>query len=289
MDWKANCHLGVLFPNLVKETIFPCNSDPHHFITSFISALKNLGSPKKAIMKTFFLDNEAKLNISVGGILERLTERHKRRKQAYLDDCRNETCTSTQFLQIQKKHLIDLQEHLELCCNVSPVFGFNSARYDLNLIKSYLLPILVNKRNIEPTVIKKANQFISFKFDDIQLLDIMNFLVGTTGLDSFLKAYKTTETKRFFPYEWFDHPDNMQNTELPSYDAFYCKLLSCNPLETENTDYAKLLISGLTTKQDVIKLILAKPIPAGTENNIYIRTKMEARSNELNQRFFAVV
>ena len=80
---------------------------------------------------------------------------------------------------------------MERCCNVLPIFGFNSEKFDLNLIKSYLLPILVNERNIEPTVIKKANQFISFKFGEIQLWNIMNFLCRATSLDSFLKAYKT--------------------------------------------------------------------------------------------------
>ena len=173
-----------------------------------------------------------------------------------MDVCENETCTSTQFLQIQKKQLIDLQEHLERYCNVLPIFGFNSTKCDLNLINSYLLPILVTERNIEPTVIKKANQFISFKFGDIQLLDIVNFLGDATSLDSFLKAYKTSETKGFFPYEWFDHPDKMQNPDFPPYDAFYSKLRSCNPLETEYTDYVNLLKSGLTTEQAVIKLKL---------------------------------
>ena len=117
------------------------------------------------------------------------------------DDCDNEICASTQFLQIQKNQIFDLQDSLKRYCNVLPVFGFTSAKYDHNLIKSSLLPILVNERDIEPTVIKKANQFISFKFGDIQPLDIMNFLGGATSLDSFLKAYKTSETKRFFPYD----------------------------------------------------------------------------------------
>ena len=100
-------------------------------------------------------------------------------------------------------------------------------------------------------VMKKANQFILFRFGDIQLLDIMNFL-GGASLNPFLKAYKTSETKRFFPYEWFDHPDKMQNTELPPYDTFYSKLLSCNPLEAEYTDYVHLFKSGLTTEQAVV-------------------------------------
>ena len=84
---------------------------------------------------------------------------------------------------------------------------------------------------MEPTVIKKANQFLSFKFGDVQLLDITNFLVGATSLDSFLKAYKTEETEGFFPYEWFDCPQKMTNSEHPPYDAFFSKLRNVNPLK----------------------------------------------------------
>ena len=104
---------------------------------------------------------------------------------------------STRFFQMQKNQLIDLQKQFKRYCTTLSIFGFNSPKYDINLIKSYLLPILVNERQIEPTVIKKANQFVSFKFGDVQLLDIMNFLDGATSLDSFLKAYKTEETESF--------------------------------------------------------------------------------------------
>ena len=99
----------------------------------------------------------------------------------------------------------------------------------------------------------------------------MNFLGGATSLDSFLKAYKTSETNRFLPYEWFDHPDKMQNTELPPYDAFHGKLRSCNPLEADYTDYLALLKSGLTTEQAVVKLKLSKPPPIGIENYQYLQ------------------
>ena len=169
--------------NLMEEPIFLCNSDPHHLVAPFIGALENSASQSKAKMKSLFHDIETTMKIKLGSILEKLTQRHNRRDQADLDNCDNETCASTQFLQIQKKQLIDFQESLERYCNVLPVFGFNSEKYDLNLIKTYLLPILVNERDLEPTVIKQANQFISFKFGDIQLLDIMNFLGGATSFD----------------------------------------------------------------------------------------------------------
>ena len=171
---------------------------------------------------------------------------------------------------MQKNQLIELQEHLERYCNVLPVFGYNSAKYDINLIKSYLLPILINERNIEPIVIKKANQFVSFNFGDVQLLDIMNFLGGATSLDSFLKAYKTAETKGFFPYERFDCPLKMNNSELPLYDAFFSKLRNVNPLEKDYSDYQNLLGSGLKTEEALSKVKLSKRPPSGEENYQYL-------------------
>ena len=155
-------------------------------------------------MKMNFIEIETAINIRLCAILEQLNQRRNQaeRLSNFVDDCvgeEEEKDSSTQFLQMQKNQLIDSQETFERYCNVLPVFGFNSAKYDINLIKSFLLPILVHERDIEPTVIKKANQFVSFKFGDIQLLDIMNFLGGATSLDSFLKAYKTKETKGFLP------------------------------------------------------------------------------------------
>ena len=175
------------------------------------------------------------------------------------------------FFPDTKNQLIDHQQSLERYCNVLPVFRFNSAKNDLNLLNSHLLPIPVSKRDIEPTVIKKSNQFNSFKFGDLQLLDIMNFLGGGTSLDSFLKAYKISEIKGFFPYEWFDHPDKIQSTELPPYDAFYSTLRSCKPLEAEYTDYVNLLKSRLTTEQAVVNLKLSRPPPSGIEKYHYLQ------------------
>ena len=125
------------------------------------------------------------------------------------DRIEEEQDISTQLLQTQKNQPFDFQDHLERYCNLLPVFGSNSAKYSINVIKSYLLPLVVNERGIEPIVIKKANQFVSFKFEDVQLLDILNVLGGATSLDTFLKADKTSDTKGYFPYEWFDDPQKL--------------------------------------------------------------------------------
>ena len=187
----------------MEEPIFIANSDPHHLIASVIGTLEHLASQSKAKMKNFFLDIQTTIKIKLGNIFEKLSQRHYRCEHARLDtnqdDCDNEIWASAQSYRYKKNQRIDPQESLELCGNVLPVFGFNSAKYDHNLIKSYLLHSLVNERDIEPTVIKKANHFISFNFGDNQLLDIKNFLCGATSLDWFLKAYKTSETTRISP------------------------------------------------------------------------------------------
>ena len=162
-------------------------------------------------------------------------------------------------------------QNLERYTNTLPVFGFNSGRYHINVIKSYLIPYLINEREIEPSVIKKANGFVSFKFGDVQLLDIMKFLGGATTLDSFLKAHKTSEMKGYFPYEWFDTPKKLDEQHLPSYDEFY----STNPLDKEFDDYQKLLNTGITEEQALKKLGFKTKPPTGLENHSYLKSIWE--------------
>ena len=85
----------------------------------------------------------------------------------------------------------------------------------------------------------------------MQLLDIMNFLGGATSLDSFLIAYKTEEAKGFFPFEWFDNPEKLNNKELHPYDSFFCKLRNINPLEKDYNDFENRATSGLSSEQAV--------------------------------------
>ena len=187
-------------------------------------------------MELNFIEVETANKIILCAILEQLNQRRRRAERVsnFVVDCivqEEESDLSTQFLQMQKNQIIDLQEHFERYCNVLPVFGFNSPKNENNLIESYLLPNPVIERDIEPTVIKKANQFVPFKFGDNQLLYIMNFPGGATAFDSFLKAYKIKETKGFFPYEWFDCTEKMNNKELPAYDSVLSILRENNPLK----------------------------------------------------------
>ena len=94
----------------------------------------------------------------------------------------------------------------------------------------------------------------------------MNFFCGATRLDSFLKAYKTDETKDYFPYEWFDCPERMKNKGLLPYESLCSLLRNSNSIEKDYNDFQNLVNSGLITKQAVAKVRMDRIPPVGGEN-----------------------
>ena len=130
---------------------------------------------------------------------------------------------------------------------------------------------MIRDKEQETSVIKKASDFISFKFEDIQFLDIKKFLGGATTQDSFLKVYKASETKGFFPYEWFDNPDKLDFPELPPYEVYFSKIRNNNPLDKDFIDYEKLRKSGLEEQQVLKKLQIKAVSPSGLDNYNYLQ------------------
>ena len=147
---------------------------------------------------------------------------------------KDEKCASFHFHQFQKNQTIDLQDHLERYCNLLPVIGFNITNYGNYLIKSHLLPIFIFEKDFEPVVFEKAIQYLSFKFGDIQLLTVLNFLGGASSFDSLLKSYKTSYSKGFLSNGSITL--TRLKTALAPCDAFCSKLRSFKPLQAEYTE-----------------------------------------------------
>ena len=257
--------------NLLDEPVFLCEKDPNRLIISFVAQLEILAAKNKADLRPKFLAVEAEIKTRLSDIYSRLQIVSE--TQPNISSETEDSNVSKSFLQIQQKQLLDLQRHFNNYVDTLPVFGFNSGKYDLNLIKAYLIPHLLNDRDIQPTVIKKANQFISFKFDDIQFLDILNFLAGATSLDSFLKAYQSEETKGYFPYEWFDSFTKLDCNHLPPYDSFFSKLKNLNPLEKDLSQFKKMMESG-KEEFDVLRELGLKEKPLSGKENHALLEKM---------------
>ena len=97
----------------------------------------------------------------------------------------------------------------------------------------------------------------------------MNFLGGAISLDSFLKAYEISETKRFFPNEWFDSVEKLSHQSLPAYDEFFSQLRNCNPLDEAFSEFNNLTNAGCNTEKALRKLKLSEIPPKVQGNHLY--------------------
>ena len=134
---------------------------------------------------------------------------------------------------------------------------------------------------------KKTNQLVSFKIRIFQLLDILSFTRGATNFDSFLKAYRILGTKGFFQYEWFNHPDKLNNKELPPSEAFH-KLQKRNLPEKGYPDNEKVIVGGLATDSALAKTKFSEIQRTGTEKYLFLK-KMWEKKNAVIQNIFALV
>ena len=105
-----------------------------------------------------------------------------------------------------------------------PVIGFNSGKYDLNVVKQFFVPYLLkpskqddNGEDIDEEeedddddddeirfVIKRQNTFMCFTTKKLQFLDITSYLAPGFIYDKYLKAYGCELQNGHFPYEYMD-------------------------------------------------------------------------------------
>ena len=97
---------------------------------------------------------------------------------------------------------------IEKWCNQVPVLGFNSGRYDLNLIREHLAELLADTDE-KVKVAKNGNKIMFILSKNFRFLDIINYLGPGTSYEKWVKAYECKTVKSWFPYDWFDTPENV--------------------------------------------------------------------------------
>ena len=103
-----------------------------------------------------------------------------------------------------------------------PVFGFNSGRYDINMIKEYFVENLTSLSDVN--VAKKENSYMFLSTPNFKFLDIKNFLAPGLSYDAWCRAYGCELQKLAFPYEWFDSFKKLNHIGPVKYEEFYSSL-----------------------------------------------------------------
>ena len=106
--------------------------------------------------------------------------------------------------------------------NQVPVFGFNSGRYDINMIKEYFVGDSAKISDVN--VAKKENSYMFLSTPKFKFLDIKNYLAPGLSNDAWCRAYGYELQKLAFPYEWFDSFDKLNHKGPVKYEEFFSSL-----------------------------------------------------------------
>ena len=106
--------------------------------------------------------------------------------------------------------------------NQVPVFGFNSGRYDINMIKEYFVKNLAGISDVN--VAKKENSYMFLSTQKFKFLDIKSYLAPGLSYSAWCRAYGTELQKLVFPYEWLDSFEELNHKGPVKYEDFYSSL-----------------------------------------------------------------
>ena len=105
-----------------------------------------------------------------------------------------------------------------------PIVGFNSQRYDLNVMKGAMVKAIDKSEESIDFVVKKMESMACMKTKRLKFVDISNFIAPGFSYDKYLQAYGIEQRKGYFPYEWVDDLNKLNETTLPDKEAFYSSL-----------------------------------------------------------------
>ena len=156
------------------------------------------------------------LKPSYGSVLNEL----EARKEAW-DDAESEANAEEEEESSKTNPFNTLAGQLHDWLHQLPVIGFNSGKYDLNMIKRSFVPLLISNN---AAVIKRQNTYMCLYTDKLKFVDICNYLAPGVSYAKYLTSYGCELGKGHFPYEYMDDIQKLEDRVLPPQSAFFSQL-----------------------------------------------------------------
>ena len=227
------------FPGFTEPVCFVQSSESVNLVERVLSYIDELGGLIGAHVKGGFHITLAQLDELI--VTSKAAEKLALRLSG-LEPCKYELCPAERV----KKSLLKYIESV-------PVLGFNSGRYDLNLIKRDFHSYFSRREKGAVQTIKRCNQYIAVYTRRLVFLDMFNYLAPGYSYANYLKAFLKDCEKGFFPYEWMNSLKKLDNKTLPPRGAFYSSLTKQT---ISREDYAKCktiwLERGMKTMRDYL-------------------------------------
>ena len=143
--------------------------------------------------------------------------------------------------------------------NQAPVIGFNSGKYDLNMVKEYFVKeICYNKEDEcdeDVFAAKKENNYLFFTTHKFKFLDVKNYIGPGLRYAAWCKSLGCKLQKLMFPYEWLDSYKTLSHVGPVSYEDFYSSLKSSKITRNEYERLLKLFKENdCTTMGDWLRI-----------------------------------
>ena len=124
-----------------------------------------------------------------------------------------------------KTEIMNLRQHLKSHKSLS-VYGFNSSRYDMQIIFDLLV-----KAHDQPgfdrkkvSLLKKGTAYFSCEFGDLHFKDLLNFTCPQS-LDQYLKTWTADCMKLVYPYEKYESIEQIRaQIDFPAIGDFKTQL-----------------------------------------------------------------
>ena len=148
---------------------------------------------------------------------------------------------------------IELEKRLKKWLIQIPVCGFNSGKFDFNIMKSYLIPYILSSGEEIEQAIKKENGYMAVSTERLLFLDVSNYLSAGTSYSKWLKSWKVEEQKGWWPYENFTSLEYLNKTQLPPKADFYSDLKQ-EGISDQDYEYLKQVWvnEGMGTLRDLL-------------------------------------
>ena len=108
------------------------------------------------------------------------------------------------------------------------MIGFNSFKYDLNMVKKYFMKeISYNKEseyNEDVFAAKKENDYMFLTTSKFKFLDVKNFIGPDLSYNAWCKSMGCRLQKLMLPYDWLDSYEKLSHVGLVSHEDFYSSL-----------------------------------------------------------------
>ena len=168
---------------------------------------------------TFFVHNEPK------ELIRLFVSEIKRRQTLIVKAVVNKFPYPVDFAMLPDK----VQKAWDRWLNQVPVIGFNSGKYDLNLIKEYFVaeiskPEAEAENNPEIFVARKENNYLFLSTPRFKFLDIKNFLAPGLSYEKWCKSLDCKLEKLVFPYEWLTSYEKLDHIGPVRRRDFYSRL-----------------------------------------------------------------